>query len=237
MAYVLGYLYADGSLEDASYIRGKYIRVVSTDLSSIQVIKQLLGSEHKIIERLVVAPRKKLYVLRIGDHCLYDSLARRGLHPRKSLTMRLPLVPNKYWGDFVRGYFDGDGCIHLEKGKTGKIKRLATVFTSGSKQFLLQLARRLNRFGLQKMKVYTSRRSFQLRFSTRDSIKLYELMYANASTVYLPRKYGLFLVYFKLPKRRYIMPNGAAKLGPVAKKSTRRSAKPLYGSANLPWAS
>jgi hypothetical protein len=40
MAYTLGYLFADGSLEDASYIRGKYIRVSSVEKNNISKIKK-----------------------------------------------------------------------------------------------------------------------------------------------------------------------------------------------------
>ena len=35
MAYVLGYIYADGNLDDSPYMRGKYIKITSTDLDSI----------------------------------------------------------------------------------------------------------------------------------------------------------------------------------------------------------
>lgn len=49
MAYVLGYLYADGSLENAHYLRGKYIRVTSIDRKSIDNIRKSLKSEHRII--------------------------------------------------------------------------------------------------------------------------------------------------------------------------------------------
>lgn len=48
MAYVLGYIYADGSLEDASYLRGKYLRVSSAEKSNIITIRKLLKSEHTI---------------------------------------------------------------------------------------------------------------------------------------------------------------------------------------------
>ena len=41
MAYVLGYLYADGSLSDCSYIRAKYISVTSTDKDRIELFKSL----------------------------------------------------------------------------------------------------------------------------------------------------------------------------------------------------
>ena len=39
MSYVLGFLYADGHLEDSPYIRGKYVRVINTDRDRIELIK------------------------------------------------------------------------------------------------------------------------------------------------------------------------------------------------------
>lgn len=83
MAYALGYLYADGSMEDASYLRGKYVRVSSVDKSSIVKIRALLKSHHTIVVRKEDKPSHSQYLLRIGSHVLYDSLSRRGLYPKK----------------------------------------------------------------------------------------------------------------------------------------------------------
>ena len=49
MAYVLGFIAADGSLEDASYLRGKYLRICSSDINILEKIKAVMNSEHKII--------------------------------------------------------------------------------------------------------------------------------------------------------------------------------------------
>lgn len=48
MAYVLVFLYADGSLEDSTYIRGKYLRVSSIDKEVIELIKSSLQAQHPI---------------------------------------------------------------------------------------------------------------------------------------------------------------------------------------------
>jgi len=119
MAYVLGLLYADGSLEDASYLRGKYIRLTSTDKELIFRVRRWLDSEHTII--IYLKPDslygKQRYFLRIGSHKLYNSLTKLGLYPNKSLTIKFPNIPSKYLKDFIRGYFDGDGCVYLELSK------------------------------------------------------------------------------------------------------------------------
>jgi hypothetical protein len=57
--------------------------------------------------------RKDRFILRIGNKNLYDSLVTLGLYPSKPLTIHTPSIPRKMVSHFVRGYFDGDGCVSL----------------------------------------------------------------------------------------------------------------------------
>ena len=205
MAYVLGYLYADGSLEDASYLRGKYVRVTSIDRSTISKIKKWLDSEHTIFKgKSTWANGRDKYLLRIGSHKLYDSLVTKGLYPKKSLTIKFPDIPDKFMNDFIRGYFDGDGCVYIYKirGKTIKIvvKKLSIIFTSGSREFLSKLGALLkNKLSLRNDLIYNSQRAYQLRYSTEDSIKIFKWLYKNVrKDVFLKRKFVIFRDYFKL---------------------------------------
>ena len=231
MAYVLGFIYADGSLEDASYIRGKYVRVTNTDLDRIETIKSLLVSEHTIVIEDKGGNYKRRYLLRIGSSKIYNRLTALGLTPRKSLTMIFPKVPIKYLGSFVRGYFDGDGCVYLEMRETGRPKKLQTVFTSGSRMFLKQLHGHLQlHAGVTGSGLYqhgSAKGAYQLRYSSRDSFRLFKLMYGRLTNgdLLLHRKYDIFKRYFKLHAES---PRSRLRFkGLVAKKSTRRSAKPL----------
>lgn len=209
MAYTLGFWFADGSLEDASYIRGKYIRVTSTDKEIIKSIKKWLASDHKIIVVFPHYPNHKIrYMLRIGSHKLYDSLQNHGLYPNKSLTIRFPKIPREFLMDFVRGYFDGDGCVYLERSKGKRqdsiIKRLVVIFTSGSREFLEGLKNVLNEeLCAERGGLYKSRRSFQLRYGTSDSVKLFKLFYTNTNQkLYFQRKFKIFQKYFVLRPER-----------------------------------
>jgi LAGLIDADG-like domain len=203
MAYVLGYLYADGSLEDASYIRGKYVRVTSTDYDRIESIRALLESAHTIVLEKQRERSKQRYLLRIGNGMLFDALIQKGVTPRKSFTMLFPPVPRRCLGAFVRGYFDGDGCAHVDVVH-GKPKRLLSIFTSGSKMFLESLHARLQKdIGLIGSGLYkhgSTIGTYQLRYSTRDSLKLFVLMYPRGldKKLHLSRKYDIFIRYLKL---------------------------------------
>jgi len=125
-----------------------------------------------------------------------------GLYPNKSLTMKFPKIPTKYLGHFIRGYFDGDGYVTMETrtNRDGKkiLKKLRIVFTSGSKNFLTSLAQCLNkRLSLKINKIYTGWRSYQLAYSTTDSIKIFQLMYTNSNGLFLPRKFKVYQQFFK----------------------------------------
>lgn len=197
MSYILGYLYADGSLEDASYLRGKYVRITSTDKELVDFVKTSLNSQHKII---IIKPdsfqRKIRYFLRIGSHKLYDDLLTLGLFPNKSLTMKFPKIPAKFLPHFIRGYFDGDGHVGIAKNHN-KFNRMIIVFVSGSPDFLCSLANELKtRLGLKTDKVYKSWRGHRLAYSTNDSVKIFKYLYKNTDGVFLTRKFGVFKNYF-----------------------------------------
>lgn len=206
MAYVLGFFYADGSMEDAPYLRGKYIRFFNTEISIVENVKKVLGSEHNVqkIDKTGLYKRKQRYLLRIGSHKLFDVLAKFGLCPNKSLVVSFPKVPNKYLGNFLRGYFDGDGCVFLERGVGSKgqkiIKKLSIIFTSGSCGFLEEMRKIVNKAcQIDKNKVYISHRSFQLRYNTQESLEIFKLLYNNTgSGLFLKRKFDVFREYFKL---------------------------------------
>ncbi|HBU07589.1 MAG TPA: hypothetical protein DEB09_05950 [Candidatus Magasanikbacteria bacterium] len=210
MAYVLGFFYADGSMEDASYLRGKYIRFSSTDGELLNEIKMVLKSQHKIYKSPSYGTHKAKYLLRIGSHKLYKSLEKIGLYPNKSLTIQLPKIPKKYFFDFLRGYLDGDGCIYLEMAKGKKqekiIKKLSTIFTSGSKIFLEELKEKLNNYcKIDKKYVYNSRRSYQLRYGTADSLKILDLIYKNKNDkLFLKRKYQTYQKYLEMKNGRMV---------------------------------
>lgn len=203
MAYILGYIYADGSLTNCDYIRARYIHIASADKDSLERVKSMMDSEHNITKnRSLYLKGKTIYKFKIGSHEIYNDLIKYGLYPNKSLTIEFPDVPRKYLSHFIRGYFDGDGCIYFERRRshTGKIiiKRIRTIFTSGSKKFLYKMNLVISELGIDDGKLYDSKRSFQLVFNNKDSIQIYKLMYKDTgNNTFFMRKFKIFNDYFK----------------------------------------
>ena len=130
---------------------------------------------------------------------MYADLLKLGLTPNKSKAIRLPNVPDKFFSDFTRGYFDGDGCVYSEGMKNNKPKKISVIFTSGSPLFLKELGNSLKNFlHLKHNKVYISSRAFQLRYRMMDTLKILHFMYSTALTnLCLQRKREIYHTYLR----------------------------------------
>lgn len=88
----------------------------------------------------------------MGSKKWFFDLSRLGFTQNKSKALQVPTIPTKYFGHFVRGYFDGDGCVYFNKLKYSDRARkrwiLITLFTSGSRIFLVTLWGLLKRHGV-----------------------------------------------------------------------------------------
>ena len=159
-----------------------------------------LGSNHKITSRIGKNKNwKTRYRLQIGSKEIFQDLEKLGMIQNKSKVMRFPDVPVEYFPDFLRGYFDGDGCVHFARYRRtdrGTWKWQLTVrFTSGNKLFLSDLWEIL----IQNEYVVGGHlgdkiRGYELVFGQHDSIALFKKIYHNASAkVFLDRKFNTFL--------------------------------------------
>lgn len=203
MAYILGLIYADGTIEDVySSSRAYYTQITSKDKKYLEKIKKSLGSNHNlyirkphssIIQGKIIQSAKHYY-LRIGNKIIYADLVKIGLTPRKSLTMRLPKIPKQYLEFFLRGYFDGDGSIVSYIPKRRLSINVSLVFTSGSNTFLTQLAETLKRkFKYNPKIIYRNKGAYVLKYSKRQSLQLLSFMYKNLNKApFLDRKYKTF---------------------------------------------
>ena len=198
MAYVLGFFAADGSM-----IRNKrgghFIEFHINDKEILVAIRKVTGSNHKISIRIRKNPNQKVgYRIQLGSKEMYSDLLSFGMCSRKSLALQMPIVPPQYFGHFLRGYFDGDGCVYFKKlqfaDRKNKRYILQSVFSCGTFSFLTVLLNLLRNYGVQGGSLKRKRRGNELTLSHHDSVALYRIMYNNLadSDIYLGRKYKLF---------------------------------------------
>jgi hypothetical protein len=205
MAYVLGFFAADGYITLNK--RGANFWCIDiTDKDLLYNIRDIIESEHKISERIGTENNKNQYRLQIGSKEMCNDLRKLGFQENKTKSLSTPNVPQKYFSDFVRGYFDGDGNVwigFLNKKRKTPTKVITTVFTSCSYDFLKVLKDRLEIFGITKGVIREMLGNyFHLTYSILNSLKLYNFMYnrglLDTKGLFLERKKRVFDKYIKL---------------------------------------
>lgn len=187
MAYVLGFIYADGNMSRDAY----KIRINSKDVQILEDIKMAMKSTHPIKKECNEVG--SWYTFMISNKSLYGDLRRLGIFPNKSLTMRFPRVPKEYMKDFIRGYFDGDGCIYEVKRKR-PTPGMEIDFATGSKNFATQLINVLHKDIHESIRLTNPRKNYyRIRGWNQASQAIFTYMYSENPTLYLKRKYEKFL--------------------------------------------
>ena len=110
---------------------------------------------------------------------------------RKSKIMEGIKVPDKHFGDFLRGHFDGDGSFYSYWDPRWKSSYMYyTVFNSASKKHIDWLRSKL--INLYKVRGHISKGKdssvYALRFAKTESNVLIDAMYHKPGVMCLQRK-------------------------------------------------
>lgn len=183
-AYWLGFICADGYL---NFKRNSLSIGLSTkDKNHLNKLKLSLKSNHPINEYNY--PYSTFVRLYVGNVHIIDSL-KKYINQNKTFSLLFPNLKKNLEQHFIRGYFDGDGCI------TGNRKNPQFNLTS-NKYFLEELKKRLISNGLNNTKNeirHKTQNNIQtLRYCGINNIKkIYKYLYKN-STIYMERKKNVF---------------------------------------------
>ncbi len=205
MAYILGFFSADGYITLNK--RGAHFWCISiTDGNLLRSIRKCIDSNHTISFKKGFANHKDSYRLQIGSKEICNDLRNLGFTENKTKNMQLPNIPKKYFSDFSRGYFDGDGNVwvgKIHKERKNQTLAIRTDFTSCSKIFLESFNGIL--CSLLKIKGVVRKGNgnyYRLSFSINGSLKLYDFMYnrlvSSDNSLLLKRKRFVFEKFIKM---------------------------------------
>lgn len=185
-AYAIGLLVTDGCLSKD----GRHIDLTSKDKDQIVTFIKCLSLTNKIGIKKSSTSSKLYYRTQWSDVNFYKFLCSIGLMPNKSKIIESIKVPDKYFFDFLRGHFDGDGHFYAYWDQRWKSSYMFyTVFNSASKKHIEWLQKII----FKKIKINghinKSRSVFQLKYAKKESLKLLSKIYYNKNTPYLKRKH------------------------------------------------
>jgi len=187
-AYAIGLLTTDGNLSSDR----RHINFTSKDAESVNSFKKCLGLSNKIGRKSRGGEKiKKYYVIQFGDVNFYKFLLDIGLMPNKSKNLAEIIIPDKYFFDFLRSHFDGDGTFYSYWDPRWKSSFMFyTVFISASKNHILWLQNSI----YKKLKIHghitksALNSCYNLKYAKAESLKLLPKMYYTNKVVCLSRK-------------------------------------------------
>ena len=193
MAYITGFLSADGYIKDTGVVK---ISLQEADKELLYMINKELESTYNINFLLKKCGDKQHLSCELLIHSIHmvRDLVNIGVTPRKSLTVNMDKIPCEYRLDFIRGYFDGDGSVGEQWSKKSKIPMIRTRFCSGSEKMMYQIVQELSCHGVPPVNVKKSKGKnlYNIEYSQRASKKIYNIFYKNNPSIFLRRKKDKF---------------------------------------------
>jgi hypothetical protein len=186
MAYILGYIYADGYVRIQKN-KGE-LSIKSKDFEILEQMNIIMKSEYPITEE--DTNTGIIYRLSIYQSEFIRDLLNLGLTTKKSLTMEFPYIPEPYIFHFIRGYFDGDGHVRIIGNS------LEISFTSGSEKFLKGLKKKLTDFKIPVRIWSPSNYSFYNLKIYKEKRDYFVFMLYKDADIFLKRKKLIFQNYY-----------------------------------------
>lgn len=186
MAWLLGFLASDGSVSSSD--NGIKIGLAKKDREILEKIKQEVDIENDINE---YTTKDGFDVVELRWTCAEhkQTLEQYGITPKKTLTLKPPIkLTSKYWIDYIRGYFDGDGSVNLINNK-GDLS-LRWQICGANKDFLQWIIDVLyNEYNIPKVNIQMIMKKnplYYFQYSTNATKQIYKILYTNG--LFLKRK-------------------------------------------------
>ena len=210
-AYWLGFLYADGYHCENWYKIGMALSV--KDINHIKSFCNYLKIDEKKIK---TKPPFKINIqgrivnsdgtsnIQFSNKHMSISLSLLGLISKKSLILKFPnkkQIPINLINHFIRGYFDGDGC--LSKTEQNNITRYGVTILS-SKDFCKSLLEIVNKKLKINMCMWNSKEKIdKIHISGNRQVKKFMDWIYKDSIIHLDRKYKIYIYLNNKIKKIY----------------------------------
>ena len=199
-SYWLGFIYADGyvynSIKPTSGKRDRHLKISlnKQDYDHLEKFKISLKSDSpiKMEKRLI----DNYPTVKIFNKKIVNDLIKLGCVQGKTHKLTFPnFLKKELIKHFIRGYFDGDGCItKSNKEKNNK----ANINITGTKEFLIEIQKNFNEdIGLNFTKMSKRHKDrdddiFTIHYGGNNVMKKIKNYFYNESTYFLERKYEKF---------------------------------------------
>jgi hypothetical protein len=203
-AYFLGLLYSDGSVnKDKNTVS---IGLAEKDIAILELFNKSINSNKPLRKNILSnIKHQNSVILVLENKKIKEQLIKLGCVPNKSiLNISLPNIPEEFLPHFIRGVFDGDGCITYTNIKKYPTKYRPIVSFAGGFSFISEIAEVLkNTIGINHNKFQKRHKSRSVNsghiswngFNTCK--KIYDYLYKDCQDLFLIRKQTKFIALLK----------------------------------------
>lgn len=200
-AYWLGFLYADGCnmiKRNSKKNKMEYttkLTLASIDKKHVEKLRDSVQGDAPISDKEVKLGDKIFYSSSYSmcNKKICEDLQSLGCVPNKSIILKFPTedqVPKEFIRDFIRGYFDGDGCIHINLEKQN-----IQFNIMGTLEFIEEIQKIFTKkLDIRETKIQkkNDNKAYSLQYGSIMSIqKIYRYLYKDCN-IYLDRKLEKF---------------------------------------------
>ena len=189
MAYILGFLAADGTVaKNGNRIK---IGLSSVDRKFLELIKEELGAESNILD-YETSNGYMVSEFSFTSQKIKQKLTEYNIVPGKTETFTFPInLSKKYWIDFIRGYFDGDGSV----GTAGPSAIRWQIYSHRPQVLETIVEFLFEEYGIPKVSVQKNEHGnsflYTIQYSNNSTRKIFQILY-TPNSLYLPRKFEKF---------------------------------------------
>lgn len=202
-AYWLGFIAADGCVYKNKQSYRLQINLKGSDIDHLKKFQKAICSDYKITEKKVGKAQSNTCQLKINSTKMCNDLIKNNIIERKSIIFEPPILNKNLMNHFIRGYFDGDGCICVYKVKFIRnnhkyINTKCCINIVGTEQFLTELKKILENNNIKcNSKLYKRHKERfnnirTLMISGKQNCKSFYKFAYKDSNVFLLRKYEKF---------------------------------------------
>ena len=186
-AYFLGFIVADGSVSSISNV----IQITQKEPDILYEFKKYINSDGCIF----TSKKRNISSFSVSSAKTKNDLEKLGIHSNKTMVVKYPTISDNLQNHFMRGVFDGDGCITLRTDKRDNQQRGQVNICSGSYDFIKEyydkLVKYCNLSGKNKIRCPKETYYVVDWGSLSDVENIYDFLYKDAS-VFLKRKKETF---------------------------------------------
>ena len=200
-AYWFGFLTADGWINKSKKTNAGVVGIELQygDIGHLKKFNKSIGGNYQITDRWRTCslstknPNKKHHtcVIRIFSITMYETLCNLGFSNNKSYDFHIPEIREDLIRHYIRGYFDGDGCLCFTN------RSFHINFTTASKILNDDISNmlRLNNFNINEYNYVNDFNTIMYKIDIchlQDKINFLDWIYKDCS-IYLDRKYKKYL--------------------------------------------